>query len=62
MKKTEEGGGGQLCFDHAIDAKPKDVLRILGSDIAKIAFINFIYLSFVFVLDSGNFNNRYKEA
>jgi hypothetical protein len=62
MKKTEEGGVGQQCFDHAIDAKPEDVLRILGSDITKIAFINFIYLSFVFVLDSGNFNNRYKEA
>jgi len=62
MKETEEGGGGQLCFDHAIGAKPEGVLRILGSDITKIAFINFIYLSFVFVLDSGNFNNRYKEA
>ena len=62
MEKTEEGRGGQLCFDHVIDAKPKDALRILGNDITKIAFINFIYLSFVFVSDSGNFNNRYKEA
>jgi len=62
MKKTEEGRGEQLCFDHAIDANPEYALRILGSDITKITFINFIYLSFVFILDSENCNNRYKEA
>jgi hypothetical protein len=42
--------------------KAKRSLRIWGSDITKIVFANFIYLSFSFVLDSGHFNYQYKEA
>jgi hypothetical protein len=39
-----------------------DALRIWAGGITKIVFINFIYLPSVFVLDSGHFNYRYKEA
>jgi hypothetical protein len=52
-----EGEGGEEVY-----LKLNDALRIWAGGITKIVFINFIYLSSVFVLDSGYFNYRYKEA
>jgi hypothetical protein len=60
MKKLEEGREWREESKHIL--KLNDALRIWAGDITKIVFINFIYLSSVFVLDSGYFKYRYKDA